>query len=276
MGQLTEGLPRLNTATRGATEASRVVVEEEDSEEESVEEAEEERDESEDESYPNKPNPNTILVPSYAHLPLGWWCYQGPLHLAQMKAEDLFRQKEEEMKTKIAQLQLGDDRLVMHSLCETWSLHSSRYFEEVEREITESHCCYYRVAQGDCSFVIGGPGGLPPESVHKAGELRIRKRWLNENTPLSAHVGLEFEINGGGTWKIPLATLKHYNGDRVVARVVCLDCPGRKFAILVFFINKKCLRLSVPCTTLFRNDTKGGYIKFVGTIVQSEDLYLMV
>jgi hypothetical protein len=100
MGQLTEGLSRLNTATRGATEASRVVLEEEDSEEESVEEAEEERNGSEDESYPNKPNPNTILVPSYAHLPLGWWCYQGPLHLAQMKAEDLFRQKEEKIKNE--------------------------------------------------------------------------------------------------------------------------------------------------------------------------------
>jgi hypothetical protein len=116
MGQLTEGLSRLSTATRGAMEASRVVVEEEDSEEESVEETEEERDGNEDESYLNKPNPNTILVPSYAHLPLGWWCYQGPLHLAQMEAEDLFRQKEEEMKTKIVQLQLEDDGLVMHSL----------------------------------------------------------------------------------------------------------------------------------------------------------------
>jgi hypothetical protein len=121
--------------------------------------------------------------------------------------------------------------------------------------------------------VIGGPGGLPPAGVHKAGELRIGKRWLNENTPLGANVGLKFEITGGGTWKIPLATLKHYTGDRVVARVVCLDRPGRKFVILIFFINKKCLRLSVPCTTLFRNDTKGGYINFVGTIVQSEDLY---
>jgi hypothetical protein len=52
-------------------------------------------------------------------------------------------------------------------------LYTSRYFEEVKREITEPHFCYYRVAQGDCSFVIGGPGGLPPEGVHKAEELRI-------------------------------------------------------------------------------------------------------